>query len=281
MLEGKDFRELAVRRRESAEYIICTQDFDLPRLMEKFNGGRHSVLLFHDEAHVLLADSAAGGSNPCSSFRCAARTASPARWLPCRRAQSRRFSETQRKLMTILADRVATALENATLYGGMQETFRQTIQSFAHAIEAKDKYTHGHSDRVAAYARIICESLDLPQEVTDTICQAARLHDIGKLGIRYEELNKPDKLTDEEYEMFKMHPVLGKRILEPISFLHDAIPIIVHHHEQWDGSGYPEGLRGENIPLGARVLAVADTFDAMTSDRPYRHAMTKQIAVTS
>jgi len=193
--------------------------------------------------------------------------------------KGKRFSEGKRKLLTVLASRAAVSIENARLYQDLQDTFKQTIQSFAHALEAKDPYTHGHSDRVAAYSKVIADGLDMGEAMTETIRQAALLHDIGKLGMRFEDLNKPQKLTAEEYKMFKQHPVMGRRILEPIGFLSDIVPLVYYHHEKFDGTGYPEGLQGEEIPLGARILAVGDTYDAMTSDRPYRKALPHKVAI--
>jgi putative nucleotidyltransferase with HDIG domain len=189
------------------------------------------------------------------------------------------FTEGQRKTVLTIADRAGAHIENIQLVMKMQNTFSETIQGFALAIEAKDRYTIGHSERVAKYALELCKGLGLSEEETGRIFQAALLHDIGKIGIRYEELNKPEKLTPKEYEMFKLHPVIGKKILQPITFLQDVLPAIYHHHEQYDGSGYPDGLRGEEIPLGARILAIADTYDAMTSDRPYRPALSHEVAI--
>ncbi len=189
------------------------------------------------------------------------------------------FTEGQRKTVLTIADRSGAHIENIQLVMKMQTTFSETIQGFAMAIEAKDRYTIGHSERVAKIALELCKGLGLSEEETGRIFQAALLHDIGKIGIRYEELNKPEKLTPKEYEMFKLHPVIGKKILQPITFLQDILPDIYHHHEQYDGSGYPDGLRGEEIPLGARILAIADTYDAMTSDRPYRPALSHEIAI--
>ncbi|MGC9043651.1 MAG: HD domain-containing phosphohydrolase [Myxococcota bacterium] len=189
------------------------------------------------------------------------------------------ITEGQRKTVLTIADRAGAHIENIQLVMRMQTTFSETIQGFALAIEAKDRYTIGHSERVAKYALELCKGLGLSEEETGRIFQAALLHDIGKIGIRYEELNKPEKLTPKEYEMFKLHPVIGKKILQPITFLQDVLPAIYHHHEQYDGSGYPDGLRGDEIPLGARILAIADTYDAMTSDRPYRPALSHEVAI--
>ncbi len=197
----------------------------------------------------------------------------------CSFTTGRKFSEGQRKMLSILADRASSAIDNARLFENLQNTFRQTIQSFARAMEANDKYTHGHSDRVAQYAKMIAEGMGLPPDHVERVYTAALMHDIGKIGIPLDSLKKPQKLTLEEYEIFKEHPDKGRRILEPIEFLKDIVPAIYHHHEQYDGSGYPLGLKGEEIPLEARILAVADTYDAMTSDRPYRAALSHEIAI--
>ena len=183
------------------------------------------------------------------------------------------FQEGQRKSLYILASRAANALENARLHEELKEMFLQTIEGFAHAIDAKDPYTHGHSRRVTLYCEWIGHAMGLDERDVGRICHAATLHDIGKIGLRLDSLNKPAPLTDEERETFRTHPAKGCKILGPIRFFDELIPIIYHHHEHWDGSGYPEGWAGEKIPLGARILAVADAYDAMTSDRAYRQAL--------
>jgi len=190
-----------------------------------------------------------------------------------------RFSEGQAKVLTILASRAAQAIENARLYENLQRTFRETIQGLVSTLEAKDKYTSGHSRRVTEFALKMAERLDLTPEELEKVEWAGLLHDIGKIGIRLEALNKPQKISREEHEMFKDHTVMGKQIIESIHFLRDIVPIVYHHHEWYDGSGYPEGIKGDDIPLGARILAVADSFDAMTSDRPYRKAMAEEDAI--
>ncbi len=190
-----------------------------------------------------------------------------------------RFTEGQRKLIAMLGSRTAAAIDNALLYRNLQQTFSQTIQGLARAIEAMDKYTAGHSDRVTIYARITAEELGEPPNEVELITQAGMLHDIGKLGV-HANLNKKEKLTKEEYEIFKAHPTYGKDILEPISFLRPLIPGIHLHHERWDGKGYPLGLSKNTIPKVARILAVADSYDAMTSNRAYRRALAHSVAVT-
>lgn len=190
-----------------------------------------------------------------------------------------RFQEGKRKMLSILCGRASAAIENARLYGNLKTTFKQTIQAFANLLEDKDPYTRGHSDRVSKYARMIAEGLELPDEEIELIADAALMHDIGKLGIRYDDLNKADPLTEAEYEMFKSHTTRGRWILEPIEFLHNLIPGVYYHHERWDGRGYPLGLSGKDIPLHGRILAIADTYDAMTSHRAYRRALPHDVAI--
>lgn len=189
-----------------------------------------------------------------------------------------RFTEGQRKMFSMLASRAAAAIDNANLYNNLQQTFQQTIQGLARAIEAMDKYTAGHSDRVMVYARITAEAMGEPQEQVELLLQAGALHDIGKLGC-HANLNKPGKLTNEEYGIFKEHPTYGEAILKPISFLHPIIPGVLLHHERWDGKGYPKGYKGEEIPKVPRILAVADAYDAMTSNRAYRRALKHDVAI--
>lgn len=192
--------------------------------------------------------------------------------------QGGRFSEGQRKLLSVLAGRAAAAIVNARLYEELERTFRQTVQSLVRALEAMDPYTAGHSDRVAKYARLMAEQLGLSGADVDLLMQAALMHDIGKIGC-HANLNKPGTLSSEEYEVFRAHPRFGKEIIEPITFLQAILPGVHLHHERWDGKGYPMGLVGEDIPLQARILAVADTYDAMTSSRAYRTAMHHAVAM--
>ncbi len=154
-----------------------------------------------------------------------------------------------------------------------QELFLETIRTLAAAIDAKDPYTRGHSERVSSYSMAIARHLGLTQEEVFRVRIAAILHDVGKLGIRDGILNKPAGLTDEEYLIMRQHPEIGAQIMAPIRMLKDIIPGIRNHHETWDGKGYPDGLAGEGIPLVARIIGAADTFDAMTTTRPYQNAM--------
>jgi response regulator RpfG family c-di-GMP phosphodiesterase len=193
--------------------------------------------------------------------------------------KGKRFDEGQRKLLSIVGSRAAAAIENARLYEDLQATFQQTIEGLAAAIDKMDRYTSGHSERVATYAMYLATRLGLSPEQIEIVRQSALMHDIGKIGCVL-NLNKPGKLTQDEYEAFKRHPGYGRDILEPIKFLNPLIPGVHLHHERWDGRGYPLGLKGPDVPLMARIISVADTYDAMTSDRAYRRALPHEVAVT-
>jgi putative nucleotidyltransferase with HDIG domain len=191
---------------------------------------------------------------------------------------SRRFDEGQRKMLSIVASRAAAAIENARLYEDLQATFKQTIQSLARTIDKMDRYTAGHSERVARYAMALARWLGLAEDQVEIVRHSALMHDIGKIGCVM-NLNKPGKLTQDEYEIFKKHPIYGREILDPIRFLGPVIPGVHLHHERWDGRGYPLGLAGQDIPLIARIISVADTYDAMTSDRAYRRALPHEVTI--
>jgi response regulator RpfG family c-di-GMP phosphodiesterase len=172
-----------------------------------------------------------------------------------------------------IAAQASLAIENAALYEDIERSYFSTVKALARAIEVKDPYTHGHSERVTEYALMIAEAMELDEREKQKLKYAATLHDIGKIGIAGRVLNKPGALTDEEYLHVKTHPLLGDTIVEPVEFLQGPRPIILHHHERFDGKGYPDGLKGDDIPLSARILSVADAFEAMRSDRPYRKAL--------
>lgn len=160
-----------------------------------------------------------------------------------------------------------------------RELFIGSIRAFAAAIDAKDPYTRGHSERVATMSRIIARQLSLPEEVQQTIWIGALLHDVGKIGVEDRVLRKVGQLTAEEYEQMKAHTIVGAEIAGSIEQLRGMIPAIRWHHEAWDGRGYPDGKKGEEIPLSARIVAVADTFDAVTTNRPYQKAYTLEEAI--
>ncbi len=160
-----------------------------------------------------------------------------------------------------------------------RQLFISSIRAFAAAIDAKDPYTRGHSERVASYSRSIAVYLGLPKDMQEKVWISAVLHDIGKIGVEDRVLKKHGVLTTEEFDQMKLHPVIGGDIVEPISALRDHIPGIRWHHEAWNGSGYPDGLKGEQIPLMARIIGVADTFDAITTNRPYQTASSPEFAL--
>jgi len=160
-----------------------------------------------------------------------------------------------------------------------RELFISSLRAFAAAIDAKDPYTRGHSERVAAFSRNICRHLGLKEEMQNRVWIGGLLHDVGKIGIEDRILRKGGVLTADEYEQMKQHTVIGSEIIKPIGQLHDMIPIVRWHHEAWNGRGYPDALRGEDIPLLARVVAVADCFDAITTSRPYQRAYAPEFAV--
>ncbi len=162
---------------------------------------------------------------------------------------------------------------NLGLYQEQSQLFASSVQALTSAIDAKDRYTSGHSNRVAFFSVSLAERLGLSKADRDTIYLAGLLHDIGKIGIDDQVLNKPGELTAEEFEQIKLHPQLGYEILKGVRQLDKVLPMVLHHHEAWDGSGYPHGLKKTETPRMARIMAVADAYDAMSSDRPYRKGM--------
>ena len=177
-----------------------------------------------------------------------------------------------------LLARVRSLLRIKNLHDDLDSS-ENIIFTLALALEAKDPYTGGHSERVADIAKGIAIEMGLPEEVQNKIHKAGILHDIGKIGVKESILNKEGRLDTEEYEEVVNHPALGANICEPLRSLTDVIPMIRHHHEKFNGTGHPDGLVGKDIPLGARIMAIADTFDAMTSVRPYRKALENEAAL--
>ncbi|HDY69700.1 MAG TPA: HD-GYP domain-containing protein, partial [Actinobacteria bacterium] len=173
----------------------------------------------------------------------------------------------------------AKAVAHAFTHEALEETFLGTIRSLAEAIDAKDPSTRGHSDWVAKYAVMISRQLELSEKEVEMIRFAGYLHDVGKIGISDRILGKPSQLDPDQWKMMKKHASLGAKILEPVKISSAIKAAVRHHHERYDGKGYPGGLSGEAIPPGARTLAVADAYEAMTADRPYRKALNDEQAV--
>jgi putative nucleotidyltransferase with HDIG domain len=195
------------------------------------------------------------------------------------RNADQRFTSDDVRLLATIANHVTIAVGNISLFSSVQEAYLATVRALAAAVDAKDPYTRGHSDGVATYALRIGEALRFSPEQMIALEMAAYLHDIGKIGISEDILLKPGKLTDAEMGQMRHHPLIGANILKPVAFPWPIAPIVRHHHEHYDGHGYPAGLKTEEIPILARVLTVADSFEAMVADRPYRRGRSQQEAM--
>ncbi len=178
---------------------------------------------------------------------------------------------TSHELITAVQSRLQRADE--IMVAQLKEAYKASLRTLANAIEARDHYTRDHVERVNAYAQALAMELGWDEDRRDALEFGSILHDIGKIAVREAILCKPGPLTTEEWAEMRLHPEVGAHMIEGIPYLAPAVPSVLHHHERWDGSGYPHALRGDAIPEDARLLAVVDTFDAMTSDRPYRPAM--------
>jgi putative nucleotidyltransferase with HDIG domain len=185
------------------------------------------------------------------------------------------YNQRDLELLTILASEAAIALENANLYQETKDHLLNTVRALSAAVEAKDIYTKGHCERVVGYAVQIARRLNLSQKQIEALIFGATLHDIGKIGVNEEILLKPARLTEQEYDVVKTHPLTGIKILKAVDLPPEVMDIVKYHHERYDGQGYPYGLMEDSIPLAARILSVADAYEAMTSDRPYRQALSK------
>jgi len=195
------------------------------------------------------------------------------------REQNFKLQDMNRNLEGKVRDRTKQLAEK---HQQLRTAYVQTIRALSEAVDAKDAYTRGHSERVGVYASKIAREMNFPKDVIERVYIAGLLHDVGKIGVRDAVITKPERLTPEEYLEIKAHPEIGFRILEPVEFLRDVAPCVRHHHEWYDGSdrGYPDRLRGDQIPLPSRIILVADTVEAMTSDRPYRKALSLEAVVS-
>lgn len=185
--------------------------------------------------------------------------------------RKRDFKKDEIELLSIFASEVALAIQESKYYEDIHVSYFDTIHALVLALEARDPYTRGHTERVTKYALTIAKRMDMSEEELEILRYAGETHDIGKISIPDFILNKPGRLTPAERVVIELHPVKGTEMLESLAFLRPALPSVKHHHERYDGTGYPDGLEKDNIPLMARILACADAFDAMTSDRPYRN----------
>ena len=190
------------------------------------------------------------------------------------------FGPDKLKLVNAISDQAASALRRATLHEQLEQSFVQMVLALAKAMDARDSYTQDHSQRMAAITDALCQKLGIDREQIQTIHSAAALHDIGKIGVPDEILRKPGPLTDQEWDTMKRHPKIGADILAPVTELALVAPIIIAHHEKFDGSGYPYGLKGDQIPIGARILAVVDAYIAIIDERVYRKARCHEDAIS-
>ncbi len=189
------------------------------------------------------------------------------------------YNEEDVKLLSMFASQAVIAIENARLFEQAEIGYLNTIKTLANIIDAKDNYTYGHSERVMENSLKIAKALGLSEDEKKVLKYASLLHDIGKIGIDIGILRKPAKLSQDEWKVMVMHPVIGSGIVEQIGFLDDLAPIIMHHHERFNGTGYPKRLRKNMIPITARILSVADAYESMVSDRPYRKALSRRKAI--
>jgi response regulator RpfG family c-di-GMP phosphodiesterase len=225
-------------------------------------GGRETVALTKPGHRLDTIAAAIPGVGRTMGIVCLARVATTGGFLPDERDMLLGFAQT-----------TAVALQKLVLCENMEQNLVDTITAFVTAIESKDPYLKGHSARVALYAVEMATIMGLDAETVDVVSRGAMLHDLGKLSIMDTILRKPGRLTPEEFAIIKAHPVVGERILKPLRFLRRESCAVRSHHERFDGSGYPDGLQGEDIPVIARIVTVADVFDAVTSNRPYRTAL--------
>ena len=194
----------------------------------------------------------------------------------CNKKGSNSFSYEDLDLLKILGSQIAFVIQNSELFNNLEKAYLDTLSALTNAIDAKDSYTRGHSDRVTDLSVRLAKEAKLENSELEKIRLAGMLHDIGKIGIPESILNKPGRLDDQEFEVIKSHPVLGVSILGSVEFLQNVVPIIKYHHERYDGKGYPDKLKGNDIPYLARIVSIADTYDAMTTNRPYRKALTTE-----
>jgi GAF domain-containing protein len=189
------------------------------------------------------------------------------------------FNDYNVKFLGVLAGEASAMLHNMDLFDSLQTYYEEMVKALSRAVDAKDARAPGRAERTLTLARALSSELGLPETIAHHVEHAALLHDVGKIGVDEAILRKPGALTPQEYEEVKRHPVIGHDILSSVRYLGPATQMVLYHQERWDGTGYPEGLKGEEIPVGARIVAILDAWDAMTSDRPYRKALGREAAL--
>ena len=275
---GLRLKALATGRRELAGRTAFSQS-----LAQLAFGRDESILCQHVDSHPELAMAQSIADGAMASALCVL-LRTPRRRLGVlhldRGPMQKAFTKDDLSLADALAASVSAGIESAQLFQQQRDLFLNTITILAQAVELRDDYTGGHTARVTKYSELLSRQMKLSPTDLKWISFGTPLHDIGKIGIDDAILRKPDGLTPQEFEIMKTHTLKGAAILSTIPDLAPVIPIVRSHHERWDGRGYPDRLAGEDIPRLARIVAVADTFDAMTSDRPYRKAMAVDIALS-
>ena len=193
-----------------------------------------------------------------------------------RKASGTPFTQRDLQLLSILANHAAVAIENARLLDDLENTYMNAFGSIALLLEAKDPYTQGHTERVTGLCEDLGRAMGMDEHDLHSLIMGARLHDIGKMGIHETILNKPGRLDEREWLLVREHPVVADRVLAPVLFLQGARPIVRGHHERLDGNGYPDGLTGDRLSLGQKIIIVADAYDAMSSNRSYRNSLSAE-----
>jgi putative nucleotidyltransferase with HDIG domain len=261
----------AIRSHFDADAVILTQD---NQVMERCGEeGDHAEELLRVGRRTALAGLARFGAQDQRYI------AAPLEDGAVVAGRSEPFCADDLRLLSITARDLGLAVENDRLRATQRSAYIGIVSTLIEAVEAKDRFNRGHSRRVADLAARFAHHVGLSGRECELVATAAKLHDIGKIGIPEEILNKAGKLTSDEFDVIKSHPVIGEQILMPLDFLAETRPIVRHHHEHWDGSGYPDGLSGHNIPRNAALLSIVDAFDAMTSNRPYREGMPHEKAL--
>ncbi|MGE5280137.1 MAG: HD domain-containing phosphohydrolase [Deltaproteobacteria bacterium] len=259
-------------------YVECSQGFSEEELTKKIAAGSEETLVVQNGRPIVIPGAAGKTeTSVCVPLKHKEKTIGV--FSLSGKVGEGDFSQDDIYLLANIATQTAVAIVNERLNLDAEQTYKQTVSALALAVEARDTYSRGHSDRVSRYAVMTARHIGLDPEVIQRIQDAAELHDVGKIGIEDEILRKPGPLTPDEARIMRKHPEIGESIVKPIHSLSNLCDLIRHHHEFLDGSGYPDGLKGEKIGAGVRILTIADAYDAMTSDRPYRKAKTHEEAV--
>ena len=279
--EKREFLEYSYAVGASEEALGRIKDYRIPLAREQ----NLMIRVLKKKRPVLIRDVHAAGLNPANRILT---DFQPNSFIVCpliaenetigilgadRRSGEKQLTSTDTEFLSIFANNIATLFQRTRLDEEVKSSYASSVRALVQAIEEKDTYTRGHSVRVADWVEKVARQLGLAEEEIEYLKYGSILHDVGKIGIPESIVKSPKRLTEAEYKIIQKHPLKGVEILQPISFMRDHMHLIRSHHERWDGKGYPDGLAGPAIPIGAQIVAVADAFDAMTSSRPYRKGM--------